>query len=273
MATRSKKVLKTLAKTLGNDDSKKKTPSGYNKDGSPKNWQKVLKKVPMNRDVKIKDLPPAPVFRDEEEKQRFIEMLHEASKTVDWTKEFNQSVKDDVVQIDFTGCGEGRVHESEDCVSNMLTPRESQRIGKAINLGVQKVNKSFTIPGQVTDDPKFILPVPAKDSGTKIDENDIPEYVLAAFIHPAPGFSLESEIEIGCTVRIAYQRDPEFFAATIRIGELRGLGEQMSIYSLVTKDGAKYAVNGVFTAESMASGKQPRALKLYNYLREKLGLA
>ena len=75
MATRSKKVLKTLAKTLGNDDNKKKTPSGYNKDGTPKNWPKELKRVPMKRNVRIKDLPEQPVFKDEVEKQRFIDQL------------------------------------------------------------------------------------------------------------------------------------------------------------------------------------------------------
>lgn len=238
----------------------------------PKKWPKILKTVPMTRNVRIKDFPPQPVFKNEFEKQRFLDMLREATKDIDWSKEFNQSVKDGVVQIDFTGCGEGRVHEIKDGVTNMLTPMESQRAGEAINVSVQKVNKEFTIPGQVTEDPKFILPVPTKDSGAKVDENDIPEYVLAAFIHPAQCFSLESTVEIGCTVRIVYQRDPEFFEATIRIGDFRKMGEQMEVNSMVTKDGAKYAVNGVFTAESMASGKQPRAAKLYAYLRENLGL-
>jgi len=238
----------------------------------PKKWPKMLKTVPMNRNVRLKDLPAQPVFKDELQKQRFIDMLREATRNSDWSKEFNQSVKDEVVHIDFTGCGEGRVQEMKDGESDMLTPRESQRVGEAMNLAVQKINKSFTVPGQVTDDPKFILSVPAKDSGMKVDENDIPEYVLAAFIHPAQGFSLESTVEIGCTVRIVYQRDPEFFEATIRIGDFRKMGEQMEVNSMVTKDGAKYAVNGVFTAESMASGKQPRAAKLYAYLRENLGL-
>ena len=67
MAIRSKKVLKALAE---NNDNKKKTPSEYNKDGTPKNWPKVLKKVPMNRNVRIKDLPAQPVFKDEDEKQQ-----------------------------------------------------------------------------------------------------------------------------------------------------------------------------------------------------------
>ena len=92
MATRSKKVLKTLAKTLGNDDSKKKTPSGYNKDGSPKNWPKVLKKVPMNRNVRVKDLPKQPVFKDEGEKQRFLDRLKTETTGKDWRKEFKDAV-------------------------------------------------------------------------------------------------------------------------------------------------------------------------------------
>ena len=154
-----------------------------------------------------------------------------------------------------------------------MTPGESQRLAAVRNEDVAKVNKTFTIPGQVTDDPKFILPVPTKEaSGVKVDENDIPEYVLSAFIHPMQGFMLESTIDVGCTVRVVYRRDPEFFEAEIRIGEFRRMGEQMEIRSMVTKDGAKYAVTGIFTADSMNGGKQPRAAKLYQYLREKLGL-
>ena len=54
MAIRSKKVLKALAEKALANDNKKKTPSEYNKDGSPKNWPKVLKRVPVNRNVRVK---------------------------------------------------------------------------------------------------------------------------------------------------------------------------------------------------------------------------
>lgn len=269
MAKKEKKQPKVVV--VKKDDRKKGFKSGQTVE-EPKNWHKVLKRVPMNRDVRIKDLPPQPVFTSEHEKQQFLDKLREATANSDWSKEFRQAVKDDVVQIEFSGLGNGRVTTVTDGMGELLTPGESQRLAAAANDDVAKVNKEFTIPGQVTDDPKFVLPTPAKESSAIVDENDIPEYVLAAFLHPVQGFTLESTIEIGCAVRIVYRRDPEFFEASIRIGQFRKMGEQMEINSLVTKDGAKYAVNGIFTLDTMNGGKQPRALKLYKYLKEKLGL-
>ena len=151
MATRSKKVLKTLAKTLGNDGSKKKTPSGYNKDGSPKNWPKVLKKVPMNRNVRIKDLPQQPVFKDEGEKQRFLDQLKAATTGKDWRNEFKNVVKDDAVQIEFSGFGNGQVSELVGGLSKTLTHGESQRVAAATNERVQKDNKVAYPTSQLSD--------------------------------------------------------------------------------------------------------------------------
>ena len=272
MANKEKKQPKVVV--VKKNDHKKGLKTGQTVE-EPKKWPKVLKRVPMNRDVRIKDLPPQPVFTSDQEKQQFLDKLREATANSDWSKEFKQAGKDDVVQIEFSGLGDGRVTTVTDGMGGMdelLTPGESQRLAAAMNDDVANVNKTFTIPGQVTDDPKFVLPTPAKESSAIVDENDIPEYVLAAFLHPVQGFTLESTIEIGCTVRIVYRRDPEFFEASIRIGQFRKIGEQMEINSLVTKDGAKYAVNGIFTLDTMNGGKQPRTLKLYKYLKEKLGL-
>ena len=240
----------------------------------PKNWPKVLKRVPMNRDVRIKELPPRPVFTSEIEKQHFLDKLREVTANPDWRKETRDAIDSGTLHIEFSGNGNGeQVYDYHDPQARRLNVEEVNRCAEATNRKVMNVNKEFTIPGQVTDDPKFILPVPTKEaSGVKVDENDIPEYVLSAFIHPMQGFMLESTIDVGCTVRVVYRRDPEFFEAEIRIGEFRRMGEQMEIRSMVTKDWAKYAVTGIFTADSMNGGKQPRAAKLYQYLREKLGL-
>ena len=270
MAIRSKKVLKALAEKALANDNKKKTPSEYNKDGTPKNWPKVLKKVPMNRNVRIKDLPAQPVFKDDDEKKRFLDQLKAATTGKDWSKEFNDAVKDETVQIEFSGFGNGQV--SDVTFSKTLTHGESQRVAAATNERVQKDNRENPIEGQVMES-NFILPLPA----TKLEENDIPEYVLMAFMQPGADFKLESTVTVGKDVRIVYQRDPEYFEAIITIGAQRTLNRCIEINSLVIKGGATYAVNGTFCdhPEFFAGAialNQPRVLKLYNFLCEKLGL-
>lgn len=268
MAMRSKKVLKALA-----NDNKKKAPSEYNKDGTPKNWPKVLKKVPMSRNVRIKDLPTQPVFKDEDEKKRFLDQLKAATTGKDWSKEFKDAVKDEAVQIEFSGFGNGEVTEVTDVgdFSKALTHGESQRIAAATNGRVQKDNRRYTIDGQVMES-NFILPLPS----TKLDENDIPEYVLMAFMQPGADFKLESTVTVGKDVRIVYQRDPEYFEAIITIGAQRTLNRRIEINSLVIKDGATYAVNGKFcdhpAFEDEIVLNQPRVAKLYDFLCDKLGL-
>ena len=73
MAKKINKEIKAVLKK----NSKKKTASEYDKDGSPKNWPKVLKRVPMNRNVRVKDLPKQPVFKDEGDKQRFLDQCRQ----------------------------------------------------------------------------------------------------------------------------------------------------------------------------------------------------
>lgn len=270
MATRSKKVLKALAEKALNDN-KKKTPSEYNKDGTPKNWPKVLKKVPMNRNVRIKDLPTRPVFKDDGEKQRFLEQLKAATTGKDWCKEFKDAVKDEAVQIEFSGFGNGQVSDLVGGVGDTLTYGESQRVAAATNERVQKDNRENPIEGQVMES-NFILPLPS----TKLEENDIPEYVLMAFMQPGADFKLESTVTVGKDVRIVYQRDPEYFEAIITIGAQRTLNRRIEINSLVIKDGATYAVNGTFcdhpAFEDEIVLNQPRVAKLYDFLCDKLGL-
>lgn len=271
MAIRSKKVLKALAEKALANDNKKKTPSEYNKDGTPKNWPKVLKKVPMNRNVRIKDLPAQPVFKDEGEKQRFLDQLKAATTGKDWRKEFKDAVKDEAVQIEFSGFGNGQVSDLVGGVGETLTHGESQRVAAATNERVQKDNRENPIEGQVMES-NFILPLPA----AKLEENDIPEYVLMAFMQPGADFKLESTVTVGKDVRIVYQRDPEYFEAIITIGAQRTLNRRIEINSLVIKDGAIYAVCGKFcdhpAFEDEIVLNQPRVAKLYDFLCDKLGL-
>lgn len=236
------------------------------KKATPNNWPKVLKKVPMNRNVRVKDLPKQPVVRGEIEKQLLAQLNAKA-----WRKEFKDAVKDDVVQIEFSGFGNGQVSELVDGVSETLTHGESQRIAAATNERVQKDNRKTPIEGQVMES-NFILPLPA----TKLEENDIPEYVLMAFMQPGADFKLESTVTVGKDVRIVYQRDPEYFEAVITIGAQRALNRRIEINSLVIKDGASYAVDGKFCDHPVFEDEivlnQPRVLKLYNFLCDKLGL-
>lgn len=266
----SKKVDKEIKAVL-KKNSKKKTASGYDKDGSPKNWPKVLKRVPMKRNVRIKDLPEQPVFKDEGEKQRFLDQLKAATTGKDWHKEFKDAVKDEAVQIEFSGFGNGQVSELVDGVSKTLTHGESQRVAAATNERVQKDNREHPIDGQVMES-NFILPLPA----TKLEETDIPEYVLMAFMQPGADFKLESTVTVGKDVRIVYQRDPEYFEAIITIGAQRALNRRIEINSLVIKDGATYAVDGKFCDHPVFDDEivlnQPRVLKLYDFLCGKLGL-
>ena len=235
MAKKIDKEIKAVLKK----NSKKKTASEYGKDGSPKNWPKVLKKVPMNRNVRIKDLPQQPVFKDEGEKQRFLDQLKAATTGKDWSNEFKNAVKDDAVQIEFSGFGNGQVSELVGGLSKTLTHGESQRVAAATNERVQKDNRENPIEGQVMES-NFILPLPA----TKLEENDIPEYVLMAFMQPGADFKLESTVTVGKEVRIVYQRDPEYFEAIITIGAQRTLNRRIEINSLVIKDGAQSAPRG-----------------------------
>ena len=77
-------------------------------------------------------------------------------------------------------------------------------------------------------------------------------------------------------MRIVYQRDPEYFEAIITIGAQRALNRRIEINSLVIKDGASYAIDGKFFDHPVFDDEivlnQPRVLKLYNFLCEKLGL-
>lgn len=266
----SKKIDKEIKAVL-KKNSKKKTASEYDKDGSPKNWPKVLKRVPMNRNVRIKDLPKQPVFKDEGDKQRFLDQLKAATTGKDWSKEFKDAVKDDALQIEFSGFGNGQVSELEDGISKTLTHGESQRVAAATNERVQKDNRENPIDGQIMES-NFILPLPA----TKLEETDIPEYVLMAFMQPGADFKLESTVTVGKDVRIVYQRDPEYFEAIITIGAQRALNRRIEINSLVIKDGATYAVNGTFCDHPEFDDaivlNQPRVVKLYDFLCGKLGL-
>ena len=267
MAKKIDKEIKAVLKK----NSKKKTASEYDKDGSPKNWPKVLKRVPMNRNVRIKDLPKQPVFKDEGDKQRFLDQLKAATTGKDWSKEFKDAVRDEAVQIEFSGFGNGQVSELEGGVSKTLTHGESQRVAAATNERVQKDNRENPIDGQVMES-NFILPLPA----TKLEETDIPEYVLMAFMQPGADFKLESTVTVGKDVRIVYQRDPEYFEAIITIGAQRTLNRRIEINSLVIKDGATYAVDGKFCDHPVFDDEivlnQPRVLKLYDFLCGKLGL-
>lgn len=270
MVTKTDKEIKAVLKKASKKKtpSEKKNPSEYNKDGTPKNWPKVLKKVPVKRNVRLKDLPNQPVFKDEGEKQRFLDQLKAATTGMDWCKEFKDAVKDEAVQIEFSGFGNGQVTELS---GNALTHGESQRIAAATNERVQKDNRENPIEGQVMES-NFILPIPA----TKLEENDIPEYVLMAFMQPGADFKLESTVTVGKDVRIVYQRDPEYFEAIITIGAQRTLNRRIEINSLVIKDGASYAVDGKFCDhpefDDAIALNQPRVLKLYNFLCGKLGL-
>ena len=98
-----------------------------------------------------------------------------------------------------------------------------------------------------------------------------------AFMQPGADFKLESTVTVGKDVRIVYQREPEYFEAIITIGAQRTLNRRIEINSLVIKGGATYAVNGTFCDHpeffaGVIALNQPRVLKLYNFLCEKLGL-
>ena len=117
-------------------------------------------------------------------------------------------------------------------------------------------------------------------STAKLDTQDIPEYVLNAFILPPNGFSLESNVNINDNICIEYRKDSDYFAAVFAIApdSLAWPGRRMEVHSRVTRDGATYSVNGIFcdsphTVESRLDEKTaPRECRLYDFLRKKLGL-
>lgn len=248
MAIRSKKVLRELA----NDDTKKNPSAEYGKDGSPKNRLKVSKKAPMKRNVRIKDLPKQPVFKDEGEKRRFLDQMKAATTGKDWAGvcTLGENGERIVYKVKADENGQLAFIRDKDVSESAIECREPEK----------------------SEDAGFILPVPT----AKLDENDIPEYVLNAFMQPGVDFKLESTVTVGKEVRIVYQRDPEYFEAIITIGAQRILNRRIEINSLVIKDGASYAVGGKFCDHPAFDDEnvldQPRVVKLYNFLCEKLGL-
>jgi hypothetical protein len=184
------------------------------------------------------------------------------------------------MQLEFSGSGEGRINDlRSDKISGLA---ETQRIAARMNDTVQKINHEETVPGQVTSETpvipesRFVLPLPT----AKIEEFDIPEYVLLGFTQPGNDFALESNINVSENVRIVYRRGAEYFEAVITIGTARKYGRRcMEIDTKVFKDGATYTVTGIFcdhptcpSETALDPEKQPRAVKLYNFLCEKLGL-
>ena len=252
----------------------------YNKDGTPKNWRKSLNKVPIDRNVRLSDLPELVPFKNEAEKQKFLEQINAAMAAKDWNKEFKDSADQGVMQLEFSGSGEGRI---DDLLNDKVCGLgETQRIAARMNDTVQKINHEETVPGQVTSEvpavpeSRFVLPLPT----AKIEEFDIPEYVLMGFTQPGNDFALESNITVSDNVRIVYRRGEEYFEAVITIGTERKYGRRcMEIDTRVFKDGATYTVTGIFcdhpacsTETALDPERQPRAVKLYNFLCEKLGL-
>lgn len=234
-------------------NSKKKTPSEYyDKDGFPKKWPNVFKGVPMNRNDCVKDLPKQPVFKDEGEKQRFLDQLKAATTGKDWTGVCTLGENGDriVYKVKYDENGQLAFIRDNDAPESAVKYQEVEK----------------------TEDAGFILPVPT----AKLDERDIPEYVLNAFMQPGAGFKLESTVTVGKEVHIVYQRDPEYFEAIITIGAQRTLNRRIEINSLVIKDGATYAVDGKFCDHPVFDDEivlnQPRVLKLYDFLCDKLGL-
>lgn len=282
MAKKTVKQIKTVIKKSAKQAGFTKLE--YNKDGTPKNWHKNLKKVPMNRKVKLGDLSEIPEMTPEE-KQKFLKDIKNATTGKDWRKEFENAIDQETMHIDVSGLGAGRVTDFETEIdgsvnSKELSVSETMRIAEQMNNEVQKVNRTHTVPGQVIEgetvqEPKFTIPLPT----TKLEENDLPEYVLAGFMQPGNDFRLESTVTVARDVRIAYVRGDEYFEAIIAIGNQRTINRSMDINTKVIKDGATYSLSGSFADHPMTGNettldpeKQPRAVKLYNYFCEKLGL-
>lgn len=276
----AKKTVKQIKATIRKSAKKAGFPKlEYNKDGTPKNWRKALDKVSMNRNVRLSDLPEWLTFKNDAEKQKFLEQINAALASKDWNKEFKDSVDQGVMQLEFSGSGEGRIDDLlNDKVSGL---GETQRIAARMNDTVQKINHEETVPGQVTSEvpavpeSRFVLPIPT----TKIDEEDIPEYVLAGFMKPGDDFHLRSTVTAGKEVRILYERGSEYFEVAIAIGASRKLNRSMDIVTRVIKDGTIYMVTGSFRDHPSSNdeivldpARRPRAAKLYNFLCEKLGL-
>lgn len=277
----AKKTVKQIKAAIKKSAKKAGFPKlEYNKDGTPKNWRKALDKVPMNRTVRLSDLPECLTFKNEAEKQKFLEQINAALASKNWNKELKDSVDQGVMQLEFSGSGEGRIND-------LLSDKdyglgETQRIAARMNDTVQKINHEETVPGQVTPEApvipesRFVLPIPT----AKIEEFDIPEYVLMGFTQPGNDFALESNINVSDNVRIVYRRGAEYFEAVITIGTARKYGRRcMEIDTKVFKDGATYTVTGIFcdhptcpSETALDPERQPRAVKLYNFLCEKLGL-
>ena len=93
------------------------------------------------------------------------------------------------------------------------------------------------------------------------DWSDIPDYVLRQFTESAPGRSLESEIELGCVLKLTYTAKNYTATVQVNIGEWKEMaGESIRVESVTYKDQAKYKVSGTATGNEIAKHVNLKAL-------------
>jgi hypothetical protein len=241
MAKRSKKVLNELAKSFAEPKPRR---------GRPHKISALEKKCIMECvDKALGGKKDDIVIPAQMDREKLIDALKRETTGQDWSS----SSDNDSIRMTFPS--DDHVDE---CASGggCLPPKE--------------------YPPADNDSGEFRLSM----STAKLDTQDIPEYVLNAFILPPKGFSLESNVNINDNICIEYRKDSDYFAAVFAIApdSLAWPGRRMEVHSRVTRDGATYSMNGIFcdsphTVESRLDKKTaPRACRLYDFLRKKLGL-
>lgn len=103
------------------------------------------------------------------------------------------------------------------------------------------------------------------------DWNDIPMYVLDAFLNIGPNTAMSSELDVGSSLRITYTDKNSVVWASFSVGRVadRG-GISMSVHSCRTVGNATYTIKGTFGYAELQNA--PNARALYDYLVGKLSI-
>lgn len=103
------------------------------------------------------------------------------------------------------------------------------------------------------------------------DWNDIPRYVLDAFLNIGPDTVMSSELAVGFSLRITYTDRNSVVWASFNVGRKADRdGISMTVHSCRTVGNATYTIEGTFGYAELQNA--PNARALYDYLVGKLSI-
>ena len=217
-----------------------------------------LTTVPLDRDVKMKDLPLIPVPKRKLDPDN-IEDAH-LMQACTWVPGSG-----DMLKTDFVGHGDGELN----CAPE-VTREELERMTETTNRLNNADAAKAEIPGQVD------LNVPVQNNKPLLYANDIPDYVLAMFTNPLPECELESTVNVGESVTVTYVNRSSGDSVSVVVYMGAGKtesGKAMSVSSVIRRPRALYCVNATFTPYDLSNTpRSANAAQLYSYILANLNI-